>query len=160
MSKMRKIFIVLSACVMMIVCIFIGRKIFISFPTGKEEGGGGWIEFYRYIYVSPYMALIGLIIQCFGIAVFDIVFFHYYLMYTGNKFCKITINMFYAIVCIIRYLIILIFNFPIGLGDLYIVDIVDAGSGFFGILHGCISLSFPILFAMFVRGYKLREKER
>ncbi|MCI8408016.1 MAG: hypothetical protein HFJ09_01925 [Lachnospiraceae bacterium] len=34
------------------------------------------------------------------------------------------------VVCIIRYRTILIFNFPIGLGDLYIVDIVDAGSGF------------------------------
>lgn len=149
----------MAACAIMAVCIWIGRKIFVSFPTGKVKGGGGWIEFYRYIYVNPYIAFMGLIVQCFGIAVFDIAFFQYYLRYTGNRIYKVIMKIFYVIICIIRYLIILIFNFPIGLGDLYIVEIVELGSGFFGFFHYCISLSFPILFAMFVRGY-IKEKEK
>lgn len=175
MSKkgvVTNVFIVLAAFVVMAGCIFIGRKIFISFPTGEIDNSvGGWIFSRQYIYVDLYMAFVSLIVQCIGIAVFDMVFFRYYLMYYDNKVCKITMKIIYIIIFIIRYFTIIICNSPIfplldgeryavrsgNFWDRWLVDEIVIAD-VFGILYYYISFSYPILIAIFVRWYKMKKK--
>lgn len=158
---MRKIIanfvIVLNACVIMLACIFSGYNIFVSFPTGEDVSH----MFFQYIYVNPYIAILSILIQCFGIVMFDMIFFHYYIVCAGNKMCKIILKVIYILICIIRYLVMMICNFPIGLGKLHIVDIAGFGvsGGILGFLYYSISLIFPILSTMSVREYKLRKKD-